>query len=188
MIGKRSKIPEFRSRTKRNPDRINNRGLFDAVTGLQDARKTAAALLKIARKAAPALTAKARELVDYIGLPATLRLVAEYGGQTLAIPKGTRERGQEIIAELGQAIGETAARKLAASYGGEYLYVPMCKPGLTALRDTELQARFDAMTSKAGGMTARTAVNRLVKEFGVTGSTVWRALKRPTTPSPRTTP
>lgn len=131
-----------------------------------------------AKQDTPRLTAKARELVDYIGLPATLRLVAEYGGQTLAIPKGTRERGRALIAELSRAIGDTAANKLAASYGGEYLAVPICKPALTALRDAELQSRFDAMTSAAGGQSARTAVNHLVKEFGVTGSTVWRALKR----------
>lgn len=131
-----------------------------------------------AKQDAPRLTAKARELVDYIGLPATLRLVAEYGGQTLAIPKGTRPRGRALIAELSRAIGGDAANKLAASYGGEYLAVPICKPALTALRDAELQSRFDGMTSAAGGLSARTAVNHLVKEFGITGSTVWRALKR----------
>jgi hypothetical protein len=124
------------------------------------------------------LPAKARELVDFLGLPATLLLVKEYGGQTFPIPKGRRARGTARIAELGEAIGTEAAQKLCHTYGGEYLTVPTCKRPLQLLRDADMQARFDAMTSKEGGRSARCAANQLAKDFGVTSSTVWRALTR----------
>ena len=131
------------------------------------------------------LPAKARELVDFLGLPATLLLVKEYGGQTFMIPKGQRALGVARIAELGEVIGTEAAQKLCHTYGGEYLCVPACKRPLQALRDADMQARFDAMTSKAGGQSARSAVNQIAKEFGVNSTTVWRALKRsPATSNP----
>lgn len=129
------------------------------------------------------LPAKARELVDFLGLPATLLLVKEYGGQTFMIPKGRRALGVARIAEIGEAIGREAARKLCHTYGGEYLAVPACKRALMALRDADMQARFDAMTSKAGGQSARSAANQLAKEFGLNSGTVWRALKRTPTAS-----
>lgn len=124
------------------------------------------------------LPAKARELVDFIGLPATLLLVKEYGGQQIAIPKGKRARGVALIAEIADVIGLEAARKLAFNYGGEYLYVPACKQPLQVLRDADMQSRFDAMTSKAGGLSARCAANQIAKDFGVSSGTVWRAMKR----------
>lgn len=124
------------------------------------------------------LPAKARELVDFLGLPATLLLVKEYGGQTFMIPKGRRALGVARIAELGEIIGTEAAQKLCHTYGGEYLSVPACKRALLALRDADMQAHFDAMTSRAGGQSARNAANQLAKEFGLNVTTVWRALKR----------
>ena len=40
------------------------------------------------------LPTSARDLIDLIGLPATLCLVEACRGQTLAIPKGKRLRGE----------------------------------------------------------------------------------------------
>lgn len=126
------------------------------------------------------LPAKARELVDFLGLPATLLLVKEYGGQTFMVPKGKRALGVARIAELAEVIGTEAAEKLCHTYGGEYLTVPTCKRPLQLLRDADMQSRFDAMTTSEGGLSARCAANQLAKEFGVTSGTVWRALKRAT--------
>lgn len=130
------------------------------------------------------LPAKARELIDMIGLPATLRLIDEYGGQTFQVAKGRRAKGVAQLEELAAVIGPEAAKKLSHTYGGEYLSVPSCKRALLPSRDADLQARFDAMTS-TGGLSARSAVNQLAKEFRITAATVWRALKRvPVTSNP----
>lgn len=126
------------------------------------------------------LPVRARELVDFLGLAATLRLVQEYGGQTFMIPKGRRALGLARIAELREAIGPEAAEKLCHTYGGEYLTVPTCKRPLQLLRDADMQSRFDAMTTGPAAQSARNAVNQIAKHSGVTASTVWRALKRAT--------
>ncbi|MBL8478656.1 MAG: hypothetical protein JNK59_05050, partial [Sterolibacteriaceae bacterium] len=121
---------------------------------------------------------KARELVDFLGLPATLLLVKEYGGQTFMVPKGMRARGVARIAELREAIGAEAATKLCHTYGGEYLAIPACKRPLQLVRDADMATRFDAMTTGPDAQSARSAVNQIAKHFGVTSTTVWRALKR----------
>lgn len=123
------------------------------------------------------LTPLARELVDLIGLRETLLLVERYGGRTLQVAKGRRQRGREQLDELAGVIGEHAARTLSRRYGGDFLRVPKCADALRATRDAELQARFDCLTG--GGSSARAAVALLVAEFGLVESSIWRCLKRP---------
>lgn len=122
--------------------------------------------------------AKGRELVDLIGLPATLLLIKEYGGQAIWISRGKQARGTASLAVIARVIGPEAAQKLAFNYGSECLAVPACRRALWALRDISMQARFDTLTSGAGSQSARCAVNQLAKEFDLDSSTVWRALKR----------
>ena len=119
----------------------------------------------------------ARDLVDLIGLPATLRLVEAYRGQTLAIPKGKRLRGEAQIQEISERIGVVATKALCRHHGGTYLSVPSCAAAMRATRDARLQARFDELTK--ANHSARGAVTILVREFVLDGSTVWRVLKRP---------
>ncbi|MFA6312343.1 MAG: Mor transcription activator family protein [Sterolibacterium sp.] len=128
------------------------------------------------------LPAKARELIEMIGLPATLRLIDEYGGQTFQVPKGKRVKGVAKLEELAAVIGTEAVKKLSHAFGGEVIAVPSCKRALLGRRDADLQARFDTMTS-TGGLSARSAVNWLAKEFRVNATTVWKTLKRPTVAS-----
>ena len=124
------------------------------------------------------LPPQARELVDLIGLPATMALVAAYRGQPLQVAKGSRVRGQRMIAQLAEKIGRVAANKIVQRYNGTVLRVPKCQAALRAIRDARLQARFDALTY--AGVSARSAVIELIREFDIVESTVWRALKRPT--------
>lgn len=119
----------------------------------------------------------ARDLVDLIGLPATLRLVESYGGKTIDVAKGKRARGVAQIQEIAEKIGAVAAKKLAGRYGGAPLPVPRCKRAVLAMRDAALQARFDELTA-TGGHSARRAVALLVDEFAIGDSAIWRALKR----------
>lgn len=125
------------------------------------------------------LPEKVRELIYLIGMPATWRLVDEYGGQTLHVPVGKRPKGRELLDEIGEVIGAEAAGKLSLNFGGEYVYIPLCKRAMLAPRDASLQERFDALTSK-DGIGARAAVLQLVREFGISDTTVWRVLKRHT--------
>lgn len=122
------------------------------------------------------LPGTARELVDLIGLPATLRLVDAYGGRTIQIAKGKRSRGAAQLQALAECVGKVAARAIAERYPGDFLSIPNCKRAVAALRDARLQARFDELTAVHS---ARAAVALLTAEFGLVESSIWRALKRP---------
>lgn len=118
----------------------------------------------------------ARDLVDLIGLPATLRLIEARGGQMITVPKRKRRAGEELFEQLVALVGPEPAEKICQRYGGEYLTVPSCKRAAHAVRDAQLQARFDALL--AAGLGARAVANQLAGEFGLDVSTVWRASKR----------
>lgn len=122
----------------------------------------------------------ARDLIDLIGLPATLRLIEARAGQVLAIPKGKRRRGEARMLDLAEIIGAVATKALCQRYGGEYLTVPSCKRAAAAARDRALAARFDELL--AAGIGARRVVNQLAREFRIDASTVWRISKRATAP------
>lgn len=118
----------------------------------------------------------ARDLVDLIGLPATLALIEARAGQVLTVPKRKRKAGEDLFAELADLVGAAAAEKIVGRYGGEYLTVPSCRRAAHAVRDAELQARFDALLKS--GLGARAVANQLAGEYRLDVSTVWRASKR----------
>lgn len=118
----------------------------------------------------------ARDLVDLIGLPTTLTLIEARGGQVITVPKRKRQAGEDMYERLIELVGTDAAFAIVRRYGGEYLTVPSCKAALRAVRDAELQARFDALL--ASGLGARAIANQLAAEFRLDCSTVWRISKR----------
>lgn len=118
----------------------------------------------------------ARDLVDLIGLPAALALIEARGGQVLTIPKRKRKAGEELFADLLDLVGQDAAEKIVGRYGGEYLTVPSCRRAAHAVRDAELQARFDVLLKEGKG--ARAIANQIAGEFRLDVSTVWRISKR----------
>lgn len=103
-----------------------------------------------------------REVVEIIGLAATLNLVEQFGGHiALGVPR-------EIEPEhpIAVAIGITAARKLSAQYGGDRLRnIPLCVAGLRRIRDAEICRRAGRETAVA-----------LAHEFSMTERHVWRIL------------
>lgn len=119
----------------------------------------------------------ARDLVEVIGLNATLRFVEAYGGRTLDLAKGKRIRGKAQIQTIAEKIGKLAADKMAVHLGGAPFFVPKCAAALRAMRDAKVHARFDELTGKAD-LSARRAVAQMVDEFGVVDRTLWRILKR----------
>lgn len=118
----------------------------------------------------------ARDLVDLIGLPDALRLIEQRPGQTLTIPKRKRKAGEALFEDLAGLVGTPAAEKICQRYGGGYLTVPSCRRAVHAVRDAELQARFDVLLKEGKG--ARAVANQLAGEFRLDVSTVWRASKR----------
>ncbi len=118
----------------------------------------------------------ARDLIDLIGLPAALALIDLRGGQTLTIPKRKRAAGEALFEGIVGLVGQEAAEKIVGRYGGEYLTIPSCKRAALAVRDAELQARFDVLLAE--GLGARAVANRIAGEFGLDVSSVWRISKR----------
>lgn len=104
-----------------------------------------------------------RDVVDLIGLAATLKLIENFGGLiALYVPREI-EPGHPIAI----AIGITAARKLSDHYGTDCLRnIPRCVIGLRRIRDAEIHAR------RAAGETPA----RLARAFGLTERQVWAIL------------
>ncbi len=104
-----------------------------------------------------------REMVDLIGLSATLQLVKQFGGLiALYVP---HEIGADH--QLAAALGLPAARKLAAHYGGDCLRnIPRCTHRLRGLRNAEIRARRKAGESPA----------TLACAYGMTERNVWMIL------------
>ncbi len=103
-----------------------------------------------------------REIVELIGLPATLRLVESYGGIiALYVP-----RDVEPDHHLAQAIGITAARKLATRYGADSVRnVPRCVEGLRRIRNAEIRARHP-----------RDSAAKLALDYSLTERQIWSIL------------
>lgn len=83
-----------------------------------------------------------RDLVELIGLHATMAIVAKHGGTLLYISV----KGDECEA-LVALIGAQAAATLSRHYGGERLFIPKALPALTAARNSNIKADRAAGTS-----------------------------------------
>lgn len=111
-----------------------------------------------------------RDLVELIGLPATLTLVKAYGGIYLKVPVGVRADGATRARLVGM-LGEEAAEKLIRTYGGERVAIARCEAALRDERDRRIIAEYDANTSAATlalreGMTERNIRNILKRVPG----------------------
>ncbi len=84
------------------------------------------------------------QLIDLIGLDATVQLIEHFGGTQLYIPHGSRV-GELRLAQL---LGAQAEIALAKEFGGTTLKVPLCKA-------------WRARLYRARGMTHREIARRL---------------------------
>lgn len=116
-----------------------------------------------------ALPATARELVQVIGIDATIDLVKMFGGDELKIPVNI-EAAPRIRDILIETIGPAAAEKLVQRYTGTWLYIPTCRIALIALRDRSIIERFDAGED----------FDKLRREHKITRRHLYRILKKPT--------
>lgn len=103
--------------------------LFDITMPLRD------------EEAVAELPASAQELVDVIGLEATIDLVKWAGGNDLKIPEVVDGTSQ-TWALLVQHVGREAAVKLVGWAGGTVLYVAKCEAALRLARDRDAIQRL----------------------------------------------
>lgn len=86
----------------------------------------------------------AHELIEVIGLQATIDLVRAHGGDEIPVP-AVVDGDSRAWAILEESVGHEAARKLVESrFKGTRVYVPMCSAALRAARDREIVRRIDA--------------------------------------------
>ena len=123
------------------------------------------------------LPAAVQAIARLIGLPATLKLVEEYGGLTLRLPVGAREPGKRMLHDLARRIGPEAAQLLARHYAVTPLYVPNCKPVLLRARDAALLR--DRQRLAGEGLSERRIVQCLALRYRLTERHVWTIFKKP---------
>lgn len=111
-----------------------------------------------------ALTQALEELVDTIGLPATVELVRTYAGRVLYVPKDPDDRHPITL-----RIGATAARSLSRLYGGTQLHVPPERNLLVEMRNREIVRRV---------VEEEASICATAYEFGVSRRWVHRVLDR----------
>ncbi|MGE4406442.1 Mor transcription activator family protein [Pseudomonas sp.] len=81
------------------------------------------------------LPQSAAEIVDVVGVEATLRLVEAWGGVRLYVPQQMPE-DHLLVSTLGR--GE--ADQLAERYGGDTIQIPRCLHALRAVRNCRIRA------------------------------------------------
>lgn len=116
------------------------------------------------------------ELVELIGLAATVELIRAKGGTALRIPLGMTLRGQEQREKLVQIVGREQATRLIGRYGGTTLYVPSCRQAFVDTRDENINKERDELARK--GLTERALVSVLALRHGLTDRQIWRILKK----------
>lgn len=116
------------------------------------------------------LPTSVQKLVALIGVPLTLRIVDQFGGTTLHL-----YRSEACVSKLADVVGREGAQKIIGFFGNTPLTVATCGKALTLLRNRDILAMFDRLTMTEG-LSARSAVSRIVRDFRVHERSVWRIL------------
>ncbi|MBF0424313.1 MAG: hypothetical protein HQL66_00630 [Magnetococcales bacterium] len=118
-----------------------------------------------------ALPERLRELVELIGVDATLVLAQEWGGSCLPSLRQLPP-DHPLMVRLGPEV----VGKLADYFGSEWPYIPSGAAHLRRLRDREIRAVYDA-----GGISA----DGLARRYRLSNRQVWNILSQVDTPVPR---
>lgn len=91
-----------------------------------------------------------RDLIELVGMPATMALVKEYGGICInKVPVYGSGKEGAIRARLIELMGEEAAEKFIQVYSGERFPVARCAEALRDERDRRIIAAYDTDVSAA---------------------------------------
>lgn len=123
------------------------------------------------------LPSTALDLANLIGLPATLALVEDFGGNELRIPAYRNCKSAALFQKITGKIGEEAAIAISKAYGGDVLYIPSCAKTRRALRDMEIVRAYDALILETS---ARDAVATLSKQYSLSNRGIEKIVNRPT--------
>lgn len=122
------------------------------------------------------LPAAVQRIAEVVGLPATMKLVAAWGGTSWYFARGIGRHGQARVAALAEIVGEEAAGRLAFyMHERETVYIPKCDAALKHLRDTEIHRQFDQAVRE--GVSSNTVVAELARTYELSDRHVWRILK-----------
>lgn len=83
------------------------------------------------------------EISELIGMAATLKLVAKYGGVRLYVPKEIKEDHPLI-----KLVGICNAIALSDTYGGETLEIARAEAAIREIRDTEIRNQWPALSQR----------------------------------------
>jgi len=100
-------------------------------------------------------------LAAIIGLPLTLKVIAEYQGRKVYIP-ASAEKGSNLV----KVIGMDAVDQLGEFYGCERISIPMERDLRRKIRDRKLIKKHRDGCH----------VNQLAKDFGLSARQVWQIL------------
>jgi hypothetical protein len=131
-------------------------GLFDETLALRDAEQV------------DDLPRSAQELVDVIGLHATIDLVKTFGGDEIKVPQ-VIDGNARMWSILVETIGRDAVVQLIARCGGTTIYVPTCRARLAQERDREIIRRFNKGDP----------FDNIRREYKMTRRHLYRVLKKP---------
>lgn len=104
-----------------------------------------------------------QEMIDVIGLQATLLIVEERGGIRLCVP--TKVKSDNWLTQL---IGTEAMIKLVDYYSGEEIDIARCASAIKAAQDQKIFEKLKAGVSQA----------KLAREFGYTERGIRKLKKR----------
>lgn len=127
------------------------------------------------RSLAHLLPPSAAELARAIGAEAAAALMRELAGVQILVPRraDANPAGRRRHAQLEAIVGPRAMPALLANYGGNALDIPVCLAAVVEKRNRWIRARFDHLTSRAGGAISR---RQAVYELGLELHTVRRGL------------
>lgn len=118
------------------------------------------------------MNARLEELVDAIGLPATLRLVDAFGGVRVYFPHPSRVR---LDSDLARAIGADAVQRLAALWPSTYVALPQAAAYLRRERNRAIHLEKDKLS-----------IRELALKYDLTERAVYSIIINPPADEPAT--
>lgn len=122
------------------------------------------------------LPATIQTLAGLIGLPKTLKLVDELGGTTFPVAQGKTRAGEIRFAALAEVVGEGAATIIAKHFASEKLYIAKCADALRLVRNAQICAEFDQISTEQG---SPAAVVQLALKYRLSDRQIEKILKQP---------